>query len=142
MSVEEKGQRLFDMVEAVGLDPQALLRFPHEFSGGQRQRFAIARALITRPSLVVLDEPVSALDVSVRSEVLSLLGRLRADFGLTYLIISHDLDMVATLCDWAMVMEAGKIVETGTPRDLFEAPRHPLTQALAAARLPELGRAA
>jgi peptide/nickel transport system ATP-binding protein len=91
---------------------------------------------------VVLDEPVSALDMSVRGDILALLGRLRADLGLTYLIISHDLDMVATLCDWAMVMEAGRIVEIGTPRALFEAPQHRLTKALALARLPEVGRAA
>jgi peptide/nickel transport system ATP-binding protein len=140
MRVEDKAQRLFDIVEAVGLDPAMLMRYPHEFSGGQRQRFAIARALITRPNLVVLDEPVSALDLSVRGEILMLLNRLRADFGLTLLVISHDLDMVAALADRVLVMQAGTIVEEGTPGELFEAPKHELTRALLAARLPELVR--
>ncbi|RUT31225.1 ABC transporter ATP-binding protein [Arsenicitalea aurantiaca] len=131
-------RRVADMVEAVGLSPDMLSRYPHQFSGGQRQRFAIARALVTRPRLVVLDEPVSALDVSVRGEVLALLHRLRADFGLTYLVISHDLDMVRALADRVLVMSAGRIVEEGRPAKLFEKPEHEQTRALLAARLPEL----
>ena len=120
------------------LDPGHADRYPHEFSGGQRQRLAIARALVTRPKLVVLDEPVSALDVSVRGEVLALLARLQADFGLTYLIISHDLDMVAAMADRVLVMEAGKIVEEGVPERIFASPQHGLTRALVAARLPDI----
>ena len=131
--------RLIEAVETVGLDQSMLRRYPHEFSGGQRQRLAIARALVTRPRLLVLDEPVSALDVSVRGEVLALLARLQADFGLTYLIISHDLDMVRAVADRVLVMEAGKIVEEGRPREIFAQPRHRLTQELMAARLPEVG---
>nr|WP_295883527.1 ABC transporter ATP-binding protein [uncultured Devosia sp.] len=133
--------RLDEAISAVGLDAGMLSRYPHEFSGGQRQRLAIARALVTRPKLVVLDEPVSALDVSVRGEVLTLLARLQADFGLTYLIISHDLDMVRAMADRVLVMEAGKIVEEGKPEQIFARPQHRLTQDLMAARLPEIGAA-
>jgi peptide/nickel transport system ATP-binding protein len=132
------GARLTEAVRAVGLDEAMLERFPHEFSGGQRQRLAIARALVTRPRLLVLDEPVSALDVSVRGEVLDLLAGLRDQFGLTYLIISHDLDMVRAMADRVLVMEAGRIVEEGAPEALFAAPQHMLTRELVAARLPEL----
>jgi peptide/nickel transport system ATP-binding protein len=130
--------RLEEAVEAVGLKAEMLERYPHEFSGGQRQRLAIARALVTRPKLLVLDEPVSALDVSVRGEVLSLLARLQADFGLTYLIISHDLDMVRAIADRVLVMEAGRIVEEGKPSEIFARPQHRLTRELVGARLPEL----
>ena len=131
--------RLVEAVEAVGLDASMLARYPHEFSGGQRQRLAIARALVTRPKLVVLDEPVSALDVSVRGEVLALLARLQADFGLTYLIISHDLDMVRAMADRVLVMEAGRIIEEGKPEQIFTNPQHKLTRDLVAARLPDIG---
>lgn len=134
----EREQRLIDAIESVGLDRAMLSRFPHEFSGGQRQRLAIARALVTRPSLVVLDEPVSALDVSVRGDVLDLLAQLQNQFGLTYIIISHDLDMVAAMADRVLVMEAGKIVEEGKPAALFAAPQHRLTKALMEARLPDI----
>ncbi|WP_108462273.1 dipeptide ABC transporter ATP-binding protein [Devosia naphthalenivorans] len=125
-------------IAAVGLEPSMLARYPHEFSGGQRQRLAIARALVTRPKLVVLDEPVSALDVSVRGEVLALLARLQAEFGLTYLIISHDLDMVRAMADRVLVMEAGRMVEEGGPHEIFARPQHRLTQELVTARLPEI----
>ncbi|KKB76770.1 hypothetical protein VW35_17895 [Devosia soli] len=131
--------RIAEAIESVGLDRAMLVRYPHEFSGGQRQRLAIARALVTRPKLVVLDEPVSALDVSVRGDVLDLLARLQSQFGLTYLIISHDLDMVAAMADRVLVMEAGRIVEEGAPAALFAAPQHRLTKALIAARLPNIG---
>jgi len=139
LDAETRVDRLIEAVETVGLDQSMLRRYPHEFSGGQRQRLAIARALVTKPRLLVLDEPVSALDVSVRGEVLALLARLQADFGLTYLIISHDLDMVRAIADRVLVMEAGKIVEEGRPREIFAQPRHRLTQELMAARLPEVG---
>jgi len=130
--------RLEEAITAVGLKTEMLERYPHEFSGGQRQRLAIARALVTRPKLLVLDEPVSALDVSVRGEVLTLLARLQADFGLTYLIISHDLDMVRAMADRVLVMEAGKIVEEGKPAEIFANPQHRLTRDLVAARLPDI----
>ena len=139
LSASERQARLHEAITSVGLDPAMLSRYPHEFSGGQRQRLAIARAMVTRPRLVVLDEPVSALDVSVRGDVLKLLARLQAEHGLTYLIISHDLDMVAAMADRVLVMEAGKIVEEGRPENLFAAPQHRLTRALMAARLPEPG---
>ncbi len=142
LSGEAKRSRLVEAIEAVGLDAGMLTRYPHEFSGGQRQRLAIARALVTRPKLVVLDEPVSALDVSVRGEVLTLLARLQADFGLTYLIISHDLDMVRAMADRVLVMEAGKIVEEGKPGEIFARPQHRLTRDLMAARLAEVGASA
>ncbi|WP_297107396.1 ABC transporter ATP-binding protein [uncultured Devosia sp.] len=138
ISGEEREARLREAIEAVGLKAAMLARYPHEFSGGQRQRLAIARALVTRPRLVVLDEPVSALDVSVRGDILALLARLQAEHGLTYLIISHDLDMVAAMADRVLVMEKGRIVEEGTPETLFAHPEHPLTKALMAARLPEV----
>lgn len=141
---QQKRERLIEAVRAVGLDPEMLERFPHEFSGGQRQRLSIARALVTRPGLVVLDEPVSALDMSIRGEVLTLFNQLRDEFGLAYLIISHDLDMVSAVADRVMVMEAGRIVETGRPEALFAAPAHRLTRDLLAARLemPALDRPA
>jgi len=136
---DELGRRIVEVVQAVGLSPDLLSRFPHELSGGQRQRFAIARALITRPKLVVLDEPVAALDVSVRGDVLVLLNRLRADYGLTFLIIGHDLDMVSIVADRAIVMDKGRIIETGTPAQLLDKPQQPLTKQLVAARLPDIG---
>ena len=136
---DELGRRIVEVVSAVGLAPDMLSRYPREFSGGQRQRFAIARALITRPRLVVLDEPVSALDVSVRGEVLVLLNRLRADFGLTFLIISHDLEMVRIVADRVIVMDKGRIIETGTPAQLLDKPQELLTQELIAAGLPDIG---
>lgn len=137
MAEAERDTRLEEAVTSVGMDAAMLERYPHEFSGGQRQRLAIARALVTRPRLVVLDEPVSALDVSLRGDVLRLLARLRAEHGLSYLIISHDLDMVAAMAERVLVMEAGQIVEQGPPEQLFAAPQHRLTRALMAARLPE-----
>ncbi|MGV8853856.1 MAG: dipeptide ABC transporter ATP-binding protein [Devosia sp.] len=131
--------RLAQAIASVGLEPAMLARYPHEFSGGQRQRLAIARALVTRPKLLVLDEPVSALDMSVRGTVLALLARLQAEYGLTYLIISHDLDMVAAMADRVLVMEAGRIIEEGPPAQIFADPQHGLTRALVAARLPDVG---
>jgi len=138
MSAAERDQRVNDAIEAVGLPAAMLTRYPHEFSGGQRQRLAIARALVTRPKFIVLDEPVSALDVSIRGEILALLMQVRRDYGLTYLIISHDLDMVRAIAGRVLVMQAGRIVEEGTPEAVFAAPKHALTRELVAARMPDL----
>ena len=127
------------MLERVGIGSDALDRYIHEFSGGQRQRIAIARALVVEPSLVVLDEAVSALDVSVRAQVLSLLDELAADAGLAYLFISHDLSVVRSVTDRVLVMRGGGLVEEGPSERVFTSPDHPYTRELLAAipRLPE-----
>ena len=122
-----------EVLASVGLRTTDLDKFPHEFSGGQRQRIAIARALITRPKLIVADEPVSALDVSVQAQVLNLMQDLQQQFGVTYLLISHDLAVVNHLCDDVAVINKGVIVEQGPPERLFHAAEHPYTRALLAA---------
>ncbi len=119
-----------EVLDAVGLRRTDLDKYPHEFSGGQRQRVAIARALITRPSLIVADEPVSALDVSVQAQVLNLMQDLAKAFGVTYLLISHDLAVVDYLCDEVAVIYQGRIVEQGPAQTLFSGAAHPYTQAL------------
>ena len=119
-----------EVLNAVGLRTSDLTKYPHEFSGGQRQRIAMARALITRPRLIVADEPVSALDVSVQAQVLNLMQDLQAQFGVTYLLISHDLAVVNHLCDDVAVMFQGRIVEQGPPDKLFHHPDHAYTRAL------------
>lgn len=119
-----------EALSQVGLQTSDLDKYPHEFSGGQRQRIAIARALITRPKLIVADEPVSALDVSIQAQVLNLLLDLQQQFGMTYLLISHDLAVVHHMCHDVVVMQHGRIVERGTPKQLFEHAQHPYTQTL------------
>jgi peptide/nickel transport system ATP-binding protein len=126
----EQRERAAQSLASVGLRPADLAKYPHEFSGGQRQRIAIARALITRPRLIVADEPVSALDVSVQAQVLNLMQDLQAEFGVTYMLISHDLAVVQHLCDQVAVLREGLIVERGAPGQLFRAAKHPYTRAL------------
>jgi ABC-type oligopeptide transport system ATPase subunit len=121
------------ILDRVGLNGDALRRYPHEFSGGQRQRIGIARALILRPKLIVADEPVSALDVSVGAQVLLLLRELQAELGLTYVFISHSLPVVAQLATRIAVMRAGKFVETGSAEDVLRQPKHEYTRELLAA---------
>jgi ABC-type microcin C transport system duplicated ATPase subunit YejF len=130
--------RITEVLEAVGLDPAWRSRYPHEFSGGQQQRIAIARAIAPRPRLLVGDEPVSALDVSVRVQILDLLQRLADEYELTLVLVSHDLGVVRYLCDDVMVLRDGVTVEHGATTDVFAAPRHEYTRALLAAvpRLP------
>lgn len=125
--------RVANIIEKVGLSSSLLERFPHEFSGGQRQRIGIARALVMEPSLLVLDEPVSALDVSIQAQVLNLLRELQADMGLTYLFVAHNLGVVEYISTRIGVMYLGKMVELGPSKDVFQRPLHPYTKALAAA---------
>ena len=136
---EEQDRTIDELFEAVGLRPEQKALFPHQFSGGQRQRIGIARALSTRPSLIICDEPVSALDVAVQAQILNLLKSLQAQFGLTYLFISHDLGVVQHMCDEIAVMYMGKIVEQADRDSFFAAPRHPYSRALLQA-VPSIDR--
>ncbi len=133
LGAQERAARVAEVLEAVALDPSLMDRYPHRLSGGQRQRAVLARALVTRPRLMVLDEPVSALDVSVQAQILSLLQRLRAETGTGFIFISHDLRVVRQLADRVAVMYRGRIVETGPVDAVLDHPRHPYTQRLRAA---------
>jgi oligopeptide/dipeptide ABC transporter ATP-binding protein len=133
----EVDDRVATMLAKVGLRPEHADRYPHEFSGGQRQRIGIARALILNPKLVICDEPVSALDVSIRAQIINLLLELKDDLDLSYIMISHDLGVVEHVSDRVAVMYLGRFVETGDWREIFEAPRHPYTRALIAA-IPDI----
>jgi oligopeptide/dipeptide ABC transporter ATP-binding protein len=133
LTKNERKQKVTELLEVVGLGNEARYRYPHQFSGGQRQRIGIARALSVDPKIIIADEPVSALDVSIQSQILNLLRRLQKQYDLTYLFISHDLNVVHHVCDRIIVMYLGRIVEIGTKDKLFEDPLHPYTKALLSA---------
>jgi oligopeptide/dipeptide ABC transporter ATP-binding protein len=134
----ERRERVLELVERVGLRRDHLSRFPHEFSGGQRQRIGIARALAVQPRLIIADEPISALDVSIQAQIISLLESLQEEYGLTYLFISHDLAMVQYISNRVCVMYLGKIVEYGECEEIYSNPQHPYTMALLSA-IPTMG---
>lgn len=136
---KERMERVIELMSQVGLDTSYINRYPHEFSGGQRQRIVIARALATNPDLLFCDEAVSALDVSVRAQILNLLDDLQNKLQLTYMFVSHDLSVIEHICDRVAIMYLGKIVEIGTKDDIFKNPQHPYTKALLSA-IPMIGK--
>ncbi len=132
-SAEEREQKVFAIMEKMGLSREHADRYPHQFSGGQRQRIGIARALVMMPRLVIADEPISALDVSIQAQVVNLMRDIQKELGIAYLFISHDLSMVKYISDRIGVLHLGHLVETGTTKDIFENPLHPYTKSLLSA---------
>lgn len=133
---KEKADRVKQILEVCGLAPYHIRRYPHEFSGGQRQRIGIARALVLNPEFIVADEPIASLDVSIQAQIVNLMEKLKEQFGLTYLFISHDLSMIKYISDYVAVMYLGKVVEMSTKHNLYKEPQHPYTLALLSA-IPE-----
>lgn len=137
LSRQEEKKRVQELLEMVGLSPESILKYPHEFSGGQRQRIGVARAIALKPKLIIADEPVSALDVSVQAQVLNFMQDIQKELNLTYLFISHDLGVVKHMCDEIGIMYKGRYVEQGTKQDIFENPQHIYTKRLVAA-IPDI----
>jgi peptide/nickel transport system ATP-binding protein len=134
---DEERRKVQELMEKVGLSPESILKYPHEFSGGQRQRIGIARAIALKPKLIIADEPVSALDVSVQAQVLNFMQDIQKELNLTYLIISHDLGIIKHMCDHIGIMYKGRYVEQGTTEDIFQHPRHIYTKRLLSA-IPDM----
>lgn len=137
LTKEEERQRVFELLELVGLSPESVLKYPHQFSGGQRQRIGIARAIALKPKLIIADEPVSALDVSVQAQVLNFMQEIQQELNLTFLFISHDLGVIEHMCSHIGIMYRGRFVEEGTVEDIFDNPQHIYTKRLLAA-IPDL----
>ncbi|GEK33415.1 ATP-binding cassette domain-containing protein [Kurthia sibirica] len=133
LSPHEEKRRIIELLEIVGMSEEALLKYPHEFSGGQKQRLGIARAVACNPKMIIADEPVSALDLSVQAQVLNFMKDIQTEFGLSYLFISHDLGVVRHMCDHISIMYKGRFVETGTKQDIYENPQHIYTNRLLSA---------